>query len=456
MLDKTASLELLDRYVRIPTISSQINSEMVAQVQTFWQKIGLNFELLLAQASYETKGGVCNPALFTEIAADAPNAPTILLYGHWDVQPTGNLADWQWEGQPCPPFEPTYFVADRFLGSNPTEATAKVGPDETGQITLVARGSADNKGQHLANILGVLEAKKSGKLQWNVKIILDGEEEIGSPNLAAIVQSHKDKLKADFMVGSDGPKSDNRPTLLLGVRGLLALTVRCDNGTNRMLHSGNYGNVVPNPALPLTRLLDEMYHLVTEMGRQEKAFRQEIDRFFDKNSPDRPRFEPFLYPTFNINSLMSEGATSGQRRTILPGWAEASIDVRLIPGMQPQQVYNGLAELTEKANHQTNNLTFTISQDSATAASYTSPEREGFEWLKQVLTEFWGDDLRLIPLLGGTLPNDIFTEGLNMASYWLPAANSNNRQHDTNEHFVLEHFFRQQEFYARLAATPYH
>lgn len=451
MIDGPASLNLLDTYLRIPTISSQITPEMVAQVQEFWRGLGLEFELLWP-ATPTTKT-VSNPALFTEVPADKPNAPTILLYGHWDVQPTGDLNQWHWRDIPCPPFEPTYFLNEQFIGRKASEALAKVGQDALGQVMLVSRGSADNKGQHLANILGVLRAKAAGNLQWNVKIILDGEEEVGSPNLGAIVQTHRDRLKANFMVGSDGPKSDNRPTLLLGVRGLLAIVVRVENESGRMLHSGNYGNVIPNPVLPLARLLEEMAETVNEIGQAEETFRAEIDRYFDKNSPDRARYGPFLYPTFNVHSLMTEGATAGQRRTIIPSWVEASIDVRLTPRLVPQAVYERLEALTEQANGRAKGLKYSIRKSSATAASYTSPDREGYSWLKGVVESFWKEDIRIIPLLGGTLPNDIFTDGLGLASYWLPAANSNNRQHDTNEHFILEHFLRQQDFYATLMAT---
>ncbi len=452
MMNNFQSLQLLDSYVQIPTISSQITPEIVAQVQTFWHNLGLEFEQLWPQTP--GSGNIRNPALFCEIPADVLDAHSLLLYGHWDVQPTGDVNQWVWHGQPCPPFQPTYFLDTNYLGSSPTEIQSKIDPQNLAQLLMVARGAADNKGQHLANILGVLGAKQAGTLQWNIKILLDGEEEVGSPNLRAIVHNHRHKLTADFMVGSDGPKSDNFPTLLLGVRGLLALTVRCQNGSGRMLHSGNYGNITPNPTLPLAHLLDDMEAAVVEMGQTSTAFRDEVDSFFGKVSPDRARFEPFLYPTFNINSLMTEGATGGQRRTIIPSWVEASVDVRLIPGLHPQEVYQRLASIVEKANRSQVGLSFVIAQGSATAASYTSPQREGYAWLKQVVDNFWGEGTRLIPILGGTLPNDIFTEDLSLASYWLPAANSHNRQHDTNEHFILEHFFRQQEFYQVLASTP--
>lgn len=447
------SLGLLDKYLRIPTVSNEITPEMVEHVRAFWQALGLALEPLWAAQPATTK--IQNPALYGEVRADTPDAPTLLLYGHWDVQPAGDLSQWRWHEQTSPPFEPTYFLDERFLGHDPAAVLAGLTASELPGALVVARGSADNKGQHLANLLVVLRAKAAGKLKWNVKVILDGEEEVGSPNLKAIVETHRAKLAADFMVGSDGPKSDNRPTLLLGVRGLLMIEVTCRNTSNRMLHSGNYGNVVPNPVLPLARLLDRMAEAAAEMGQASADFRQEVDKFFPRDLPDRRYYDPFLYPTFNINSFSSQGATgkNDQRRTILPGWAEASVDVRLTPGLDPQAVYARLAGLVEAA--QTTDLVFEIVQQSACAASYTSPEREGYSWLKANMEKYWQTDMRVIPLLGGTLPGDAFTDGLGLAAYWLPAANSNNRQHDTNEHFVLEHFFRQQEFYEQLVCTGY-
>ncbi len=453
MTIETHSLDLLDRYVRIESVSSLITARVIEQVQAFWHELGLEFEQLWPATP--GAGKINNPALFLTIPADFPQAPTILVYGHWDVQPAGEISNWVWNGQPCPPFQPTYFLNDRFAGSDPATALAKTAPAELGQLTMVARGTADNKGQHLANILGILKAKKAGQLQSNFKIFLDGEEEVGSPNLRAIVAAHRAKLAADFMVGSDGPKTDNLPTMLLGVRGLLSATVSCRNRSGRMLHSGNYGNLIPNPVLPLAGLLDRMEQATREFGAQHNHFRQEVERWFGTNPPHRERFEAFLEPTFNINSILSEGATTGQMRTIIPGWASATVDVRLTPGLDPQAIFNLLQALTNQANSEASELIYEIIRGTTCAASYTAPDREGFAWLKEVTKQFWGQEPVIIPLLGGTLPNDVFTDDLGLAAYWLPAANSNNRQHDTNEHFVLEHFFKQQDFYAALASSPY-
>ena len=120
-------------------------------------------------------------------------------------------------------------------------------------VTVVARGGADNKGQHLSNILGALDAAKAGRARWRVRVILDGEEEHGSPNLDAIARANRERLAADVLIGSDGPKQKNMPTMVMGVRGLVGVELAADNGRPASLHSGNYGNIVPNPVLPLAK-----------------------------------------------------------------------------------------------------------------------------------------------------------------------------------------------------------
>ena len=168
-------LALLDRYLRIPTISRQVTSAMVDDVRAFWREVGLD---LLPLA---TPDGTGTPALWGEIPGPA-GARTLLLYGHYDVQPTGDLEGWRWEGVPCRPFEPTYFHQGQPVDPRALDERA------LDEVTLVARGGADNKGQHLSNVLGALDAARAGRAQWRVRVILDGEEEHGSPNLDAIAR----------------------------------------------------------------------------------------------------------------------------------------------------------------------------------------------------------------------------------------------------------------------------
>ena len=124
------------------------------------------------------------------------------------------MTRWTWQGVPCEPFVPTYFLDGRAVEPR------LIGDQALDDLMLVGRGGADNKGQHLSNILGAMDAVRAGAAQWKVKIILDGEEEHGSPNLAAIARAHRDRLAADVLIGSDGPKQKFAPTLVMGVRGL--------------------------------------------------------------------------------------------------------------------------------------------------------------------------------------------------------------------------------------------
>src|SRR5256712_706994 len=262
-------LELLDRYLRIPTISRQVTAEMVDAVRAFWRDVGVELVPL------DADDGRGTPALFGELPGPT-GAPTLLLYGHYDVQPTGDLSRWCWEGVACRPFEPTYFREGKRV--DPQALDAKALDD----VVVVARGGADNKGQHLANALGALDAVRAGTAQWTVKIILDGEEEHGSPNLTAIAQAHRARLAAHVLIGSDRPKHMNRPTLVMGVRGLLTVDIVADNGQPVSVHSGNYGNIVPNPVLPLARLIEDIESRVRDYAARHDRFHREATEVFAK------------------------------------------------------------------------------------------------------------------------------------------------------------------------------
>ena len=148
-----------------------------------------------------------------EVGSTNPHAPTVLLYGHYDVQPPEPLDDWI-----TPPFEPT--IRDG---------------------RLYARGVGDNKGQHFAQILA-LESLLAvhGRLPCNVIVLLEGEEEVGSPHIADFIRTHRDLLKADLVITSDGPMAENgSPTIEFGVRGIISFELRA-RGAKRDLHSGNY------------------------------------------------------------------------------------------------------------------------------------------------------------------------------------------------------------------------
>ncbi len=304
-------LELLDRYLRIPTISRQVTPEMIEAVRALWRGLGLELTELAAPDGRGT------PALYGELPGPT-GAPTLLLYGHYDVQPTGDVARWKWQGIQCEPFVPAYFLDGRAVEPR------LIGDQALEDLVLVARGGADNKGQHLSNILGAMDAVRAGTACWKIKIILDGEEEHGSPNLEAIARAHRAKLAADVLIGSDGPKQKNAPTLVMGVRGLLTVNIVADNGQQASVHSGNYGNIVPNPVLPLARLIADIEERVRAWATEHEAFRREAREVFAKWE-DKAVWTPFLKPTVNINSFMSDGASLTFRRTIIPRTAHARL-----------------------------------------------------------------------------------------------------------------------------------
>ena len=431
-------LALLDRYLRIPTISRQVTPAMVEDVRAFWRDIGLELQLL------PVPDGTGTPALWGEIPGPA-GAPTLLLYGHYDVQPTGDLERWRWENVACKPFEPTYFHGGRPVDPRMLDDRA------LGEITVVARGGADNKGQHLANVLGALDAARAGRAQWRVRIILDGEEEHGSPNLDAIARAHRDRLAADVLIGSDGPKQKNAPTLVMGVRGLVGVELLADNGRPASLHSGNYGNIVPNPVLPLARLIEDIEARVRAFGESHDTFRREAREMFAKWE-DRAVWTPFLHPTVNVNSFMSDGASLTARRTIIPRTAHARLDIRVTPDTPPAAMLEIVEGAVAEHRGRTPGITFTV-RTAAQPASYTSPTRPEFGWLLRLLEQHGGDEPVALPTLGGTLPLWVFTETLGIPALWIPAANSDNQQHDINEHFVLRHFFQQTALYADVVAS---
>jgi acetylornithine deacetylase/succinyl-diaminopimelate desuccinylase-like protein len=317
-----ARAALLDRYVRIPTVSRRVTPDMVEAVRGFWREQGLVLEPLAPP------GGEGTRALWGEIPGPA-GAPTVLLYGHYDVQPTGELSRWVWEGVPCDPFVPTYFHESRQVDP------AKLDEAALDAVTMVARGGADNKGQHVANILGALDAAWAGTLRWRVRVILDGEEEHGSPQLGDIARTHRDRLAADVCICSDGPKQNNRPTLVMGVRGMLEVHLAVANGQRTAVHSGNYGNIVVNPVLPLARLIDDIRGRVADFARDNGAFRDEAEAAFAQWEREAA-WKPFLWPYVNANHFASEGTSLEQRRTVIPRAAHARVDIRLTPDTSPE------------------------------------------------------------------------------------------------------------------------
>jgi acetylornithine deacetylase/succinyl-diaminopimelate desuccinylase-like protein len=281
-----------------------------------------------------------HPAVYGEWLGAGPGAPTVLVYGHHDVQPTGDRSLWS-----SPPFEPTIRNDGR----------------------IVARGAADDKGQFFAQVLAA-EAwlRVAGRLPVNVKFLIEGEEEVGSPNLGALLRDKRERLKCDVVVVSDTPVwKPGQPTISLGTRGLMGVEVRV-TGPNRDLHSGMYGGSVPNPIAVLARMLANLHD---ERGRVT------VPRFYDDVCEVDPQLRAewarlgfddaresqqlgcgmsgedgfstlerrWARPTLEFNGVTG-GYQGPGSNTIVPSWASAKITCRMVPDQDAAKLADALQE----------------------------------------------------------------------------------------------------------------
>jgi acetylornithine deacetylase/succinyl-diaminopimelate desuccinylase-like protein len=364
---------------------------------------------------------------------DAPGAPTVLLYGHYDVQPPDPLDAWV-----TPPFEPA--VRD-------------------GRI--YGRGVGDNKGQHLAQLLAI-EATLAcrGRLPCNVVVMLEGEEEVGSPNLAEFIRAHGAGLGADLVVTADGPVHESgRCTLEFGVRGVLNFELRA-RGARRDLHSGNFGGVAPNPLWTLVHLLgtmkndrgeitiDGFYDHVappTELERtalaalppaDERVLRELGLGRFDA-PPERGYYERLmLWPTLTINGLHGGYGGPGSK-TVLPCEAVAKCDIRLVADQTVDEIAAKLAAHVARHAPEVELEVGGGMEPSKTPldSPYAAP-------LRRALALGHGEEPLIVPAMGGSLPDYVFTKLLGVPSFVTPYANHDEANHAPNENLEVERFFK--------------
>lgn len=362
---------------------------------------------------------------------EAPGAPTVLLYGHYDVQPPEPLEAWH-----SPPFEPT--IRD-------------------GRI--YARGVGDNKGQHLAQILA-LEALVAcrGRLPCNVKLLLEGEEEVGSPQIASFVREHGALLRTDLVITADGPvHASGRSCVEFGVRGVLSFELRA-RGANSDLHSGNFGGVAPNPLWTLV-------HLLATMKAPDGTIT--IDGFYDRVEPpteleraaltalpvdlaavmaglglsrlDAPAERGFaerlcLWPTLTINGLHGGYGGPGSK-TVLPAAAVAKCDIRLVEAQTGEEIYAKV--LAHVARHAPE---VEVIWQGAMDPSKTPLDSPFAAPIVAGLTQAQGEAPLLVPAMGGSLPEYVWTKILGVPAFVVPYANADEANHAPNENLEVERF----------------
>jgi len=361
----------------------------------------------------------------------APGAPTILLYGHYDVQPPEPLDAWI-----SPPFEPT--IRD-------------------GRI--YARGIGDNKGQHFAQLLAIeSHLKVRGTLPCNVIVLLEGEEEIGSPHVSSFMAANRERLKADLVVIADGPiHASGRSLISYGVRGVAGFELRARHA-NRDVHSGNFGGVVPNPIWTLVHLLATMKNAdgeitidglhddvvpPTELERAAAA-RIPLDPEEVKASLGLRRFDApagrglaerlMFHPTLTINGLHGGYGGPG-KKTVLPNEAFVKCDIRLVENQTPQDV---LAKVEAHVKRHAPEVEF-ISYGGH-MPSKTPIESPYGEAIRRAIVTARGAEPLLYPRMGGSLPNYVFTQILGIPAFVVPYANADQANHAPNENLTIECF----------------
>lgn len=360
-----------------------------------------------------------------------PGAPTVLLYGHYDVQPPDPLDLWV-----SPPFEPT--IRD-------------------GRIW--ARGIGDNKGQHFAQLMAIeSHLAVHGELPCNVIFLLEGEEEIGSPHIAAFVEEHRDLLKADLVVTADGPKHESgAPTITFGVRGVASFELRA-KGAKRDLHSGNFGGVSPNPIWTLVHLLATMknadgeitiagFHDTivppSDLARAAAAAlpldAATVKRDLALTRLDAPADRPvadrlMFYPTLTINGLHGGYGGPGSK-TVLPCEAFAKCDIRLVEAMTPADVFAKVAAHVKAHAPEVEFVPLNGMLPSTTPmdSPFATPIREA-------IVDAQGVEPLLYPSAGGSLPDYVFTKILGTHAFVVPYANADEANHAPNENLEISCF----------------
>jgi acetylornithine deacetylase/succinyl-diaminopimelate desuccinylase-like protein len=419
--NKERNLTILKELVSQPTVSAQGIGirEGAALVAKVLEDAGIRAEI------YETAG---NPVVFGQRSVN-PDKPTILFYGHYDVQPPEPMELWLSD-----PFKP-----------------------EVRDGRIWGRGVADNKGQFLAHVLAVRAYTESRtELPVNVKFLLEGEEECSSPFLATFAQENLPLLKADVAITSDGPMHPSgRPTMALGVRGIMTAQLRA-KGAKKDYHSGNYGGVVPNPAWKLIHLLadlrDETGHVnlpgfydeVVPPTEKDKELLRALP--FDREAllgemgieefdgdPNIPYFEKIMFrPTFNICGFKSGYAGQGAK-TIIPSEAIVKFDTRLVVNQDPEKIFAAFKEYITKKDQN-----IEVSFLGSMKPSKTPSDSPAIPIVMEALKEAYNEEPVLLPTFGGSLPDYVFTKIMKIPSLIIPYANADENNHAPNENLVLE------------------
>jgi acetylornithine deacetylase/succinyl-diaminopimelate desuccinylase-like protein len=421
-----------------------------------------------------------SPLVFGQL--DVPGAQrTLGIYAHYDGQP---IIPEQWA---TPPFSPTLLTAASENGGA-KRPLPKAGEKIDPEWRLYARSAGDDKAPILT-VLTVLDALKQAKipLTSNLRFLFEGEEEAGSGNLKAYLEGHRDRLNVDVWLFCDGPvHPSRRAQLVFGVRGVVDVDVTV-YGAVRHLHSGHYGNWAPNPAFTLAHLLSSMkddkghvlvdtfYDTVTPLGPAERAaidavpddddaLRKELGLVETEDNNARLQ-ERLLLPTLNVRGMVS-GGIGESAGNIIPSTASAALEIRLVKGNEPEH----MVDLVEAHIRKQGFFIVREEPDMATRlahpkiakvirypgypAARTAMDLDIVFQIVQATSRAAGENVILLPTLGGSLPLYLFNDILAKPAVVVPIANHDDKQHGPDENLRLANLWYGIDLMGELLTMP--
>jgi len=429
-LEEGLFIDTLTRRVRFPTesqnpeASSHLHRYLIEEIQPTLEALGFDCEI------YPNPIESCPPLLIAKRIEDDA-LPTLLTYGHGDVT-NGQAELWQ-------------------AGTHPW-TLSQIGEQ------IFGRGTADNKGQHTINLMAlasVLEARQ-GKLGYNIKVLFEMSEEIGSKGLEHFCRKHKDALQADVFLASDGPRLNaHTPTIFLGSRGVCQFRLRCETG-NGDRHSGNWGGVITNPAIRLQHALAsltiadgrvtatclraplpdgvaaEMMRKLTIGGGVNDPVLN--DRWGEAQLSDGERL-------FGCNTLEVIALGAGDINKpigVIPNVAEAVCHLRIVPGTDWQNLVANLTAFLEEQGLGDVKVLY----EGGYNATRLDPAHPWVGFVKTSMETSLEQAVTVLPNLGGTIPNHCFADVLALPTVWMPHSYPSCKQHAPDEH-LLESIVKQ-------------
>lgn len=409
------------------------------------------------------------PLLLAErkISKPTKSTKTVLIYLQIDGQPV-NPSQWNQES----PWNPT-LKEKNAQGHWQAIAYERLFEGFNPDWRIFARSTSDAKGPAMAFLASLdTQAELKQEQNYNIKVIMDFEEELGSPNLPKAVEEYKNDLAADMLIIYDGPRHiSNQPTLSFGARGICEITLTVF-GPRNPAHSGNYGNFTPNPAMRLAQLLASMKDdvgRVTIPGFYEGVVLTEEEKRILKQVPDdETEIKKFLgiaerdkigdnfqesiqYPTLNIRGLDALYVGT-EARTLIPDKAIAELDIRLVPSSDAQRLINLVRHhveskgyyIIDRAPTEEERLNYPRIISFNSSVSY-GPFQTPFDsevglWLSQAMVTAFGKEPVKIRMMGGSIPISPFVTTLNIPAVSVPTVNPDNNQHAENENIRVGNY----------------